>query len=618
MKRLIAAVLLMFMAASFAACGQQAEPPPPVSKLRESEDYNAVYSSELTGINYLVTSTTLEFGVAANCVDGLVEHNHLGIIQPALAESWTVSDDGLVWTFKIRPGVKWVTWEGEEYAEVKAQDWVDAHKYGFNPANASKNANVVYEAVKNGKAYYDGEITDWNEVGIKALDDYTLQYTLNRPIPYFLTMLTYVSFLPVNGQFLAEVGDKFGTDHKNILYNGAYIISEWEPQNFRTMVKNEKYWDADNIHIKRMNYRYNKEASTLGPDLFLQGEISSTGISTAILNDWLNDPVRKEMVTPVRPSTYSYFYAFNFDPQFDAEYEPENWKIVVNNKNFRKSLFHGLDRISAMLTAEPFVPENKIINTVTPKNFVAYGGKDFTQYGPLKDIVDRDSFEEEEAKRYRDLAKAELEGKAKFPVKVMMPYNASGAEWTNRCVVVEQQLEGLLGTDYIDIIPVGFPGTNFLANRRTGNYAFLECNWGPDYADPETYSDPFYPPAKMNYNWPEKAEGYTDENGKCRYQNLVEAAKAEVTDLAKRFELFAIAEAWLIEEAFIIPYGLGGGGYQASKVEPFTAPYAPFGMDSLKWKGQIIMEKPMNMEQYAEALAKWEADRAAALAAQDQ
>jgi oligopeptide transport system substrate-binding protein len=132
-----------------------------------------------------------------------------------------------------------VTYDGQEYAEVVAQDWVDAHKFGFDPKNASKNGNVAYEAVNNGNAYYDCEITYWNEVGIKALDKYTLQYTLNRPIPYFLTMLTYVSFLPVNGQFLAEVGDDFGTDHTKILYCGAYRISEWEPQNFRTMVKNE-------------------------------------------------------------------------------------------------------------------------------------------------------------------------------------------------------------------------------------------------------------------------------------------------------------------------------------------------------------------------------------------
>ncbi len=616
MKRVFAALIVVAMAVSLAACTKVEEPAPPVSKLRESEDYNAVYSSELTGINYLVTSTTLEFGVAANCVDGLVEHNHLGIIQPCLAESWTVSDDGLVWTFKIRPGVKWVTYDGQEYAEVVAQDWVDAHKYGFDPKNASKNANVAYEAVKNGKAYYDGEITDWNEVGIKALDKYTLQYTLNRPIPYFLTMLTYVSFLPVNGQFLAEVGDDFGTDHTKILYCGAYRISEWEPQNFRTMVKNELYWDKDNVHIKQMNYRYNKEASTLGPDLFLAGEISGTGIATTILNDWLNDPVRKEMVTPNLPSTYTYFYAFNFDPKFDAEYEPENWKIVVNNKNFRKSLFHGLDREAAMLTAEPFNPRNRLNNTITPRNFVSYAGKDFTDYEPLAKFTNTDSFNPTEALKYRDLAKAELEGKAKFPVKVMMTYNASGSEWASRCVVIEQQLESLLGADYIDIIPVGYPGTNFLANRRTGNYAFMEVNWGPDYADPETYSDPFYPPAEMNYNWPAKAEGYTDPNGKSRYENMIDEAKAEVTDLSKRFELFAKAEAWLIEEAMVIPYGLGGGGYSATKVEPFTAPYAPFGMDSLKWKGQIIMDKPMNMEQWNQAKEKWEADRAAALAAQ--
>lgn len=616
MKKFLASLLLVAMALGIAACSKPAEQQEPQTVLRESEDYYTVYSSEVTSLNYLVTSTTAEFAIVTNCVDGLVEHNHLGIIQPCLAESWTVSEDGLVWTFNIKKGIKWVTYDGQIYGEVTAHDWVAAHKYGFNPANASKNANIVYEAVKNGKEYYNGEITDWEEVGIKALDDYTLQYTLNRPIPYFLTMLTYVSFLPVNGQFLEEVGEEFGTDHTKILYNGAYRISEWVPQDYRIMVKNEHYWDKDKVYIKQLNYRYNKEAGSLAPDLFLQGEISGTGLSTEILNDWMNDPVKKEMVTPVLPSFYSYFYAFNFDPKFDEEYEPDNWKIAVNNKNFRKSIFHGLDRVAAMMTAEPYNPQNKIINTITPKNFVSYGGKDFTQYGPLADIVDRDSFNPELALEYRDKAKAELEGKAKFPIKVMMPYNSTSSSWAQRCIVIEQQLESLLGQDYIDIIPVAMPGTNFLANRRTGNYALMECNWGPDYCDPETYADPFYPPAKMNYNWPEKAEGYTDPNGKSRYENLVDEAKAETTDLAKRFEKFAIAEAFLIEEAFVIPYGLGGGGYQATKVEPFTSPWAPFGMDSYKWKGQIIMDKPLNMEEWQARYEKWQADREAALAAQ--
>ena len=100
------------------------------------------------------------------------------MLKPALAESWQVSPDGLTWTFKIREGVKWVTWEGEEYADVVAQDWVDAMKYVFNPDNASRVANFAFLAIKNGEEYFKGEVTDFEDVGVKAIDKYTLQYTL--------------------------------------------------------------------------------------------------------------------------------------------------------------------------------------------------------------------------------------------------------------------------------------------------------------------------------------------------------------------------------------------------------------------------------------------------------
>ena len=82
------------------------------------------------------------------------------------------------------------------------------------------------------------------------------------------------------------------------------------------MVNNETYWDKDNVHIQKLHYRYNKEAGKLAPDLFLQGEISSADIPSSILQDWLDDPARKDLVRPNLPSTYSYFYAFNFDPHF--------------------------------------------------------------------------------------------------------------------------------------------------------------------------------------------------------------------------------------------------------------------------------------------------------------
>lgn len=578
------------------------------------QEYKKVYSGEITTLNYLVTATTNEFALAANFVDTLIDYDRYGVPQPALATEWDVSEDGLTWTLKLRQGVKWVTNEGKEYAEVTAQDFVDAMKYILDSKNESQTANIAYSVIKNAEKFYNAEITDFEQVGVKAVDKYTLQYTLETPTPYFLSMLTYVCFFPVNGQFLNEAGDKFGTDNVNILYNGAYIMETFEPQTRRVLVANENYWDKENIHIKKIYETYNKEAATLAPELFLRGETDYAEIPSSVIDEWMKDQEKKEQVRPIRTSFYSYFYAFNFDPKFPAEFEPDNWKIVVNNLNFRKSLFHALDRKAAMLTAEPYNPEKRISNTITPKNFVDLDGTDYTQLGKLADFTNNDSFNSKLALEFKDKAIAELQGKAKFPIKVLMPYNSGGTEWANRAQVIEQQMENLLGTDYIDIIIDAKPPTGFLKEvRRAGNYAFLECNWGPDYADPETYTDPFTPDS--NYNWPHLAEGYKEANGKNTYENMVDKAKAEVIDIDNRYTLFAEAEAFFIDQAFVIPYAVGGGGYCASKLNPFESQYSPFGVSSERYKGQKIMEKPMNGEQYTQELAKWEKDRAEALKA---
>jgi len=578
----------------------------------EPQEFTLTYSGEITTLNYLVTTSTNEFGVAANLVDSLIDYDRYGVVQPALATDWSTSDDGLVWTFNIRKGVKWVTHEGEDYAELTAQDFVDAMKYILDSTNESKSANIAYSVIKNAEEYYNGEITDFKEVGVKAVDQYTLEYTLKQPTPYFLSMLNYVAFFPVNGQFLEEVGDRFGTDNENFLYNGAFIMETFEPQNRRVLIKNEKYWDKDNVHLTKINYIYNKEAATLSPEQFARGEIDYASIPASIIEEWMGDPEKKNMVRPNRTGFYTYFYALNFDPHFDEEYEPDNWKIAVNNVNFRKSLFHALDRKAAMLTAEPYNPENRLLNTITPANFVDVEGKDYTQLGKLAEFTNTDSFNEAKALEYKEKAMDELKGKAKFPVIVYMPYNSGSTEWANRAQVIEQQMENLLGTDYIDIQIAAKPPTNFLSeNRRNGNYAFLEVNWGPDYADPETYTDPFYPGG--TYNFPEFVEGYTEENGEKRYTNLVDAARAEVLDIEKRYNLFAEAEAFLIEEAFVIPYAVGGGGYSASRLDPFESLYSPFGVSGERYKGQHLLDEPMNTEQYNKALKAWEEERAKAL-----
>lgn len=602
---LVGLLLIALCVSAFAMGGAQ-------RPARSSDAFYTVYAGEVTTLNYLISASQNEHFMFANTIDNLLEYDKYGVVKPSLAENWSVSTDGLTWTFRLRRGVQWQTWDGKDYAEVVAQDWVDSARYIMTKANASQTADSIYGVIKNGEAFWEGKISDFSQVGVKAVDKYTLQYTLERPVPYFLSMLTYVTFLPVNGKFLAEQGTRFGQGNKNLLYNGAYVMNEFEPQVTRVLSKNPKYWDAANVLIPRLIYRYNKEAATLSPTLFERGEISSTVIPAALLDTWMRDSAKRDLVVPARYSTFSFFYGFNFNPKFPAEYEPENWTIAVNNLAFRKAMFHALDRVAAHTTMDPINPRRQLSNTITPVGFASQGGTDYTQKGKLGVLAKTDSFNRQKALEFKAVAMRELAGKAKFPVKVMMPYNSGNPEWTNRVQVIEQQMEGVLGRDFVDIIPVAFPATGFLAaTRRAGNYAFQELNWGPDYADPETYTDPFV--IGSNYNWPELARGYTEANGKPKYENMVDKAKAELVDMKKRYELFAEAEAFLIDQAFVIPYRVGGGGYMATRLEPFASPYAPFGLSELKYKGQVVLPRPITAAEYAQLEAGWQRARAEAL-----
>lgn len=607
MKKYFSLMLVMLMTATLlAGCFGGGAQDPMV--------YYTVYSGEVATLNYLVTATVNDFESIVHAVDPLVEYDKYGVMQPALAESWTVSPDGLTWTFNIREGVKWYTHEGEEYAEVVAQDWVDSAKYILDPENASRTANIFYRVVAGAEDYYNGDITDFSQVGVKAVDSHTLQYTLKEPTPYFLSMVNYVNFLPVNGDFLAEAGESFGTDNTKILYNGAYIMETWLHQDRRVFIKNENYWDADNVFITELNYQYNAEAGALGPELFLRGDITGVAVPASIIDEWMNDAEKSEMVRPGLPSFFTFWWAFNFDPQYDQEFGPDNWKVAVNNLNFRKSLFHAVDRVRAMRTLEPFFPEYRIHNTITPANFVELDGVDYTQMGDLAAIANADPFNPTKAAEYKAAALADLEGKVDFPVKVVMPYNTGSEAWVNRIQVVKQQMEELLGSDYIEIVPLPHAPTGFLdGTRRAGNYSFMEVNWGPDFADPSTYVDPFGPAS--TYAFPINTTE-VDENGENVfdvYQGMIAEARAEVLDLERRYELFANAEAYILDMAWALPYHRGGGGYVASHLHPFETPYSPFGLTRYSYKGMQIMDEPMGADEFAAARAEWEQKRREAL-----
>ena len=599
-----------------------------VSALAEGSTLTVLYGGEVSTLNYLIASTQWDQTVGANIVDSLVEYDSTGKIIPGLAESWENSEDGLTWTFHLRKGQKWYDHTGKEIAEVTANDFVSALKYVLTPANNSAIAKNVWGArILNAEEYYNALVSeeadddfDFSEVGVKAIDDYTLEYTLSAPLPYFTSTLTYVCFLPAYGPQLDELGTDFGTSNDKIYYSGAYIMDVFEPQSRHHYVKNFNNWDADNIHIEAIERTYNPESATLSPVMAQRGEVDSATLDNSIIDEWKkNNP---EIVTRGRAvPDYSYFYCFNFDPQYDESYGPDNWRIAVNNQNFRHSIMSAFDRLYAMRAIDPESPETIIQNTVNPIGFASVDGTDFTALDAFANI-EANFFDAEKALVYKDLAIEELtEAGVTFPVTVVITYKVSDSDWENESILLKQQLEGVLGTDYINCELYAGPSEDFLAStRRAGMYSFMRCNWGADYADPETWTDPFAITTdsdtgaikgnsynKMDLMLTDAYEQFTETRDTLNaYYAAVEEAKAVVVDMTERYNKFAAAEAMLIDNAMLIPYFISPADYQVTKLNIFEGEYAAFGISTLRFKYQHLSDEFITAEAYEAAAAAWQ------------
>ncbi|MBT9788950.1 peptide ABC transporter substrate-binding protein [Clostridium sp. OF03-18AA] len=576
-------------------------------------EYSTVYTSEIDSVNYLKSTNSDGIALFYSIMDGLIEFDRFGEMIPCIAADWTVSNDELTYTFHLRDDVKWYDWKGNAVGTVKAQNFVDGIKWILNPDHASSNSKTVYDVIKNAKEFYEGDITDFSQVGVKAIDDTTVEYTLYQPTPYFIKELSFPCFFPVDGDFLEEQGEMFGLDKESILYCGAYLLTSYEPQSERVLEANPDYWNYDVISIGRLNYKYNSEANSIGAELFTRGEINDFLLPGSILDEWMEDPEKKEMIRPNNLTNMSYFIGFNFDPNYDETYKPEDWKIAVNNENFRQSIFHGFDREAAILTVEPYNPKEKLLNTFTRRNLVQADGVDYTMMGGLAAYTEGDSFDPDKALEYKEKAMAELEGQVTFPIQILVPFSTAKVDTANRMQVMEQQLEKLLGTDYINIVLESHPSTGFTKQVRTpGAYSMMEMGWGPDFADPLGMMNPVHTGSlDGKYMRVSMAKDLQDENGSSLFEAALDKANAETKDLKKRYELFADAECMLLDKAILIPFYTSGGGYRASYLDPFSGYTSQMGRNAaIKLKGAVIMDKPMGMSEYEAAEEQYEKDRA--------
>jgi oligopeptide transport system substrate-binding protein len=581
--------------------------------------FRNLYASEFTTLDYNNQSTNT-YGWHGNLTAcTLLEYDEYTILRPNHATEWSMSPDGLVWTFKLRNDVDWYTSKGEKWGPATAHDYVETAKWMLIKENANLiNANLI-AILKNAKEFNDGTITDFNRVGIRAVDDYTLEYTLIRPTPYFLSALTYASFYPSPGKFRAEMGTNYGASNETVLFSGPYIMTTFDPENKRVYERNENYFNKDKYPLKVIEEIYNKETATIGPELFLRNEIDESLIPVDVLDEWLNDPQKSDSLYQEPAAKYTYFLAFNFDPRYGAEYDPGNWKTAVNNINFRKSFYHGVNKSLAATTLDAHNPDQRVLNTLILPGKFAASGVEYTQLPPLKDVSNQVTYDAGLAREYKAKAVAELQGKVTFPVKVVMPYNTGVPALVNRVQLMEQQMERDLGTDYIDVILVPYPNTGYsTTTRNAGVFSFFEANWGPDYADPMSVLDPFNGDIAVGQRYGRiyLAEEGFGSDGKPVFQSMLNRANEEVLDLTRRYTLFAEAERYLIDMAYALPFYVGGYGYYVSRLDPYSGFSTQDGRVRQKYAGRAVFNKPYTNEEYKAAEIRFNQAREAALKAE--
>ena len=625
----------------------------------DSATYTVLYARQPATLNYLICSADPDLYHGTHCVDTLVEYDSRGKIREGLATSWEWDADTLTWTFHLRDE-NWVDYTGAVLGPVTAQDFVDALAYLLNPDYASGTASLVTPYVAGAEDYYnycvwrnnaqngtvaedgttytidaagtvtltaaDGSTTtcpavDFSSVGVAAVDEHTLTYTLNYDFPGFLSLLNYAPYEPAYGPMLAELGDQFCTSAETACNCGAFYLAEYTPLESWVMKKNPENYDKDSVYIDTIRYIYNQEALISGPEMVRRGEIDQATISSDILDSWLADDTTKDMVSMDRPETgKSYFYFFNFLPyahQFpnwnttgvDAQYQPDNWAKAVNSTNFRKAFLYAINPAVTLAVTAPEGYENYKLHTITPPSFCADSkGVDYTECGALAKVTDH--FNEATAKQYRDAAVQELTAAgATFPIKVQYPYNPAVVDWDKQCQVFKQQVEGVLndGFDFVDIIITQGPSDNFLnAVRRAGAYEFMSYYWGADYSDPETEVYPFYQEAgDRGTCYAFLRTGVEDgiitgetADYVMTYMDMVEKAKAITADLDARYAAFADAEAYLIENALVIPLSLPVPPYIATRLNLWEGQYAPTGFSSNRLKGIHILDHYVSMDEY--------------------
>ena len=617
------------------------------SSAKGEKTFSYVYETDPDSLNYLTTGKAAVANITSNVVDGLMENDRYGNFVPSMAEDWSVSQDGLTYTYTIRKDAKWYTSEGEEYAPVKAQDFVTGLKYAAD--NKSEALYLVQESIKGLDAYVKGEVKDFSEVGIKAIDDQTVQYTLNKPESFWNSKTTMGILAPVNEEFLTSKGSDFAkaTDPSSILYNGPFLLKSLVAKSSVEFEKNPNYWDKDNVHIDKVKLSFwdgqdtGKLADTFKDGGFSMARLFPTSAGYPELEKEFKDNI---VYTPQDSATF--LVGTNIDRQSykytskTTDEQKTSTKKALLNKDFRQAIAFGFDRTAYASQVNGESGASKLLrNLFVPPAFVQADGKNFgdlvkeklVTYGDEWKDVNLDDAQDglynpEKAKAEFAKAKTALQAEGvQFPIHLDMPVDQTNTTKVQRVQSLKQSLEATLGADnvVIDIQQLQKDevlNVTYFAETAAGEDWDLSDNvgWSPDYIDPSTYLDIIKPSVGENTktylgfdagtnNAAAKQVGLED------YEKMVVEADNEVTDVSKRYDKYAAAQAWLTDSALIIPTTSQTGRPMLSKMVPFTLPFAYSGnkgmSEALLYKYLELQDKPVTADEYQKAQDKWKKEK---------
>ncbi|WP_061587333.1 peptide ABC transporter substrate-binding protein [Streptococcus oralis] len=636
-KLLALAGVTLLAAATLAACSGSS------SNAKGEKTFSYIYETDPDNLNYLTTGKAATANITSNVIDGLLENDRYGNFVPSMAENWSVSKDGLTYTYTLRKDAKWYTSEGEEYAEVKAQDFVTGLKYAAD--KKSDGLYLVQESIKGLDAYVKGEITDFSQVGIKALDDYTVQYTLNKPESFWNSKTTMGVLAPVNEEFLNSKGDDFakGTDPSSILYNGPFLLKSIVAKSSVEFEKNPNYWDKDNVHLDKVKLSFWDGQDTNKPtEAFKDGSFTMARLFPTSASYSETEKAFKDNIVYTQQDSTTYLVGTNIDRQSykytskTTDEEKASTKKALLNKDFRQAIAFGFDRTAYASQVNGASGATKLLrNLFVPPTFVQADGKNFGElvkeklvtYGDEWSKVNLDDAQDglynpDKAKAEFAKAKAALQAEGvKFPIHLDMPVDQTNTTKVQRVQSFKQSVEENLGSDnvVIDIQQLqkdDVQNITYFAETAAGEDWDISDNvgWSPDYIDPSTYLDIIKPSVGENTktylgfdsgtnNAAAKQVGLED------YEKMVVEAGEETTDVSKRYEKYAAAQAWLTDSALLIPTTSQTGRPMLSKMVPFTLPFAYSGnkgmSEALLYKYLEVQDKAVTTEEYQKAQEKW-------------